>query len=155
MKKKRNLFLFALILSGSVFCLISIIPKIKLTYDTLFHDWRDDTRPLDKETQKYLCDVFDIGEDKKCETDVEAYSFDYSDDLWEFTQRGKLQTNEEWDQLFGQYKTECEYSDLNILDDGRSYYRCRYDFTGDGISPVLVFFIEDGTYMRHLYSGGS
>ena len=156
MDKKRFILIIVIVLIviGIGIAYSVYAPRFRIAYDVLFHDWRDDTHPLDKETQKYLCELFDASEENKCKPDVEAYSFDFRENLRDYIDEGNLQTNEEWDRLFGHYKTDCKFSHLNVLDDGRSYYSCRYDFSGDGIGSVLVWFIEDGTFDSYLYGGG-
>ena len=154
-RKLRQLIVVILLGGGAVFC-IKYAPEIKSLYDFLTYDSRDYTRPLDKETQKYLCDVFDISDEKKCKPKVEVYTWEFRYDLIDYIKAGNLHTNDEWDRLFGQYKDGCKYSELYVMDNGTTYYKCFYDFTGDGVARVRVLFTEDGDYIRLLYiSAGS
>ena len=156
MKKKWADLMIIILLCGCIFFSFRGVRIFIPLYKKLFTDyWKEYTQPLDKETQKYLCEVFDVLDKKRCKPSFKAYAFDFKNDLWKYTHAGNLQTIEEWDRVFGQYKGECEFSETFVSDGGGLYYRCYYDFAGDGYAPVLVFFSEDGTYRHHVLSGRS
>ena len=148
-----------LIVLGGIVGLIvfSMCGLMLLTGGAMFLDavkqnltWREDTIPLSRETISDLCGIFSIDDDDpRCnETEEEVYGPDFFPEVHKtFTpQEGAWASIDDVEAMIGVYEYECE--PIEELGDGTKYYVCAYDFAGDRVFPVAIFFYSDGRIMR-------
>lgn len=103
------------------------------------------TTPLPPATAQELCVKLDLPEtDERCRSDAVVYAPDFYADLSRPFEYGDS-TYQDVQDLFGQYQYECE-SRERVAADGYPRFRCRYDFHGDRMFPVIfIFSLEDET----------
>lgn len=111
--------------------------------------WRDYTKPLSTEVQMDLCGTFNIpANDQLCLPGNIVYGPDFYDIMWhEFQPEDKLwATYEEVQAKIGKYQIRLE--DPVTQGDGFTYFRAIYDFQGDEVFRVTIFFYENGYIYR-------
>ena len=108
--------------------------------------WRERTISLSQEVVNDLCNKFELEpEDERCDhSGDDVYGPDFYDLLYQtFTPKDSpWATQEEIDQIIGDYKYECRSPSLSA--DGREYISCHYDFAGDKVYRFAIWYYSDG-----------
>jgi hypothetical protein len=154
-KKKTTILIigFLVLLSPLLFaCGIAIFTWSVLVIDGVIETvtWREHTIPLAQEVVDDLCTKFELdADDERCDhSGDDVYGPDFYDLLYQtFTPKDSpWATQEEIDQLIGDYKYECKPPSLSA--DGREYTSCHYDFAGDKVYRFAIWYYADGQVKR-------
>jgi hypothetical protein len=116
-------------------------------------DWKQNTSPLPKGTISTLCKSLLLNEaNTLCNGSKTVYAADFNaalrarfplKDPMETPKNEALVTSQEVDKAIGQFKIECQ--DI-VHESNYSYYRCFYDFRGDGFwKDVFYFYFPEQT----------
>lgn len=156
---KKNTYLISvglgiLILIGIICSLLfgtGIFTGIVLSIDTMveFRTWKEKTTPLDNTVVQNLCAVFELSPyDSVCSLSDAVYGPDFFPIVLEtFTPKnGNWATFDEVEEMIGTYKYYCE--ELIKTGDGIEFFVCWYDFNGDHMFPISIFYYSDGNIMK-------
>ncbi len=104
------------------------------------------TTPLESETIHDICLKFELNEDKRCEPGQIVYAPDFFPIVLDYYSGGEF-TREDVVTKLGRYEYDCE-KPIYVPSLDKTYYTCSYDFNGDKVFPIGIFFdIEE---YRHL-----
>lgn len=113
--------------------------------------WKDATTPLSQEVITDLCTQLEIDTtDARCVIDNSSmvYGPDFFKDIYKvFTpDDSSWATYDEVEEIIGTYKYKCEPTVQ--LSDGTEYFVCAYDFAGDRVFPIAIFYFSNGNIMK-------
>lgn len=113
--------------------------------------WRDHTEPLSQEVIDDLCEKFELdGTDPRCDNSGDdIFGPDFFNDLQQNISsdiNNGWTTYEDMNDKFGMYEFKRE--PIVKQEDGKEFFRCFYDFTGDKAYPFIVYYYTDGKIMR-------
>ncbi|NUM46263.1 MAG: hypothetical protein HUU38_16290 [Anaerolineales bacterium] len=108
------------------------------------------TTPLAPDVVIDLCQTFSLPEtDHRCRNNEDVYAVDFFEDTKRLLNAGALSTYEKWENTFGDYLIKCSEPQKDSLGE---YFVCDYDFHGDGVYSMAVFFYENGQTMKVFFS---
>jgi hypothetical protein len=123
-------------------------------YENAIH-WRDKTEPLDSTVIKDLCSTFVLpASDPKCKPGSIVYAPDFFEDVIKTfrTHDGIYATYDDVQKKIGKYQFKFEPPVTES--DGKTYFVARYDFQGDRVFPIVMFFYGDGRLWRIVANTG-
>ncbi|MCB9135556.1 MAG: hypothetical protein H6636_09020 [Anaerolineales bacterium] len=136
-----------------IFILFIIISCLFLFFITDYDYWHNNpiavpwkyTDPLSFEVALDLCEKLSISlGDLRCQTDSTVYAPDFDKEVKIIANSGKLQTFADWEAYFGKYQSYCGPKTPD--------FQCDYDFHGDGVFLIYVFFDAEGNMTRWRFS---
>ena len=111
------------------------------------------TTPLEEETVQDLCDQLNMtGYEHLCQSGSVVYAPDFSPVVKQSFTPG-VDTYDDVHEKLGRYLYECR--DPVTSQDGRTTYRCLYDFRGDERYMAKLQFTSDGVLDAIYGSGGA